>query len=135
MKSQRKIASDLDQIPETLVVTNNFPVCSSRAYKLKHTLNKKHHTLKKMAVFTLEDEQIVWTDKSSDGYSTNVNSRWPTLIISKQISRKPWLLSLVPFPQDEQNRPFVRLSPSDCEFRSNFGRLVRLDEQIKHKQQ
>ena len=65
--------------------------------------------------------------------STNVNSRWPTLLISKQISRKPWFLLLVPFPQDEPNRPFVRLSTSDCEFRSNFGRLVLLDEQIVFK--
>ena len=28
------------------------------------------------------------------------------------------------------NRPFVRPSPSECEFRSDFGRLVQLDGQI-----
>ena len=28
---------------------------------------KKFMISEKMAVFTLEDEQIVWTDKSSDG--------------------------------------------------------------------
>ena len=47
MKTERKIASNLDQIPKTLVVTSNFPMCSSWGDKLKHT-NKKHHTLKKM---------------------------------------------------------------------------------------
>ena len=47
MKTQRKITSDLDQIPKTLVATSNFPMCSSWAHKLKHT-NKKHHTLTKM---------------------------------------------------------------------------------------
>ena len=30
-------------------------------------------------------------------------------------------------PPRRVNRPFVRLSPSECEFRSDFGRLVRLD--------
>ena len=30
-----------------------------------------------MDVFTLEDEQIVWRDKSSDIYSSNLNSRRP----------------------------------------------------------
>ena len=33
-------------------------------------------------------------------------------------------------PPRRLNRPFVRLSPSECEFRSDFGRLVRLDGQI-----
>ena len=28
------------------------------------------------------------------------------------------------------NRAFVRLSPSECEFKADFGRLVRLDGQI-----
>ena len=60
--------------------------------------------------------------------STNVNSRWPTLLISRQISYKPWLFLLVPFHQDGH-----RLSPSECEFRSDFGRLVRLDRQIVFK--
>ena len=36
---------------------------------------------------------------------------------------KPSLLLLVPFPETGK---FVRLSPSECEFRLDFGRLVRL---------
>ena len=37
------------------------------------------------------------------------------------------------FSPRRANRPFVRLSPSECEFRSYFGRLVRLDGQIVFK--
>ena len=63
--------------------------------------------------------------------STNVNSRWSTPLISRQISYKPLLLLLVPLiPLGPANRPFVRLSPRECEFRSDFGRLVHLDGQI-----
>ena len=36
-------------------------------------------------------------------------------------------------PPRRVNRPFVRLSPSEREFRSDFGRLVRLDGQIVFK--
>ena len=34
------------------------------------------------------------------------------------------------FSPRRANRPFVRQSPSECEFRSDYGRLVRLDGQI-----
>ena len=37
------------------------------------------------------------------------------------------------FSPRRANRPFFRLSPSECEFRSDFGRLVRLDGQIVFK--
>ena len=36
-------------------------------------------------------------------------------------------------PPRQANRPFVRLSPSECEFRQDFGQLVRLDGQIVFK--
>ena len=60
-----------------------------------------------MAIFTLEDEQLVWRDKSSD-----------IALFASSI------------PPRRANRQFVCLNPSECEFRSDFGRLVRLDGQI-----
>ena len=59
-----------------------------------------------------------------------MNSTRLTQLISGQISHKISLFSLIPLPPWRGNRPFVRLSPSECEFRSGFGRLVRLDGQI-----
>ena len=57
-----------------------------------------------LAVFTLEAKM-----KKSSGWtnhlmvwSTNVNSRWPTTLISRQISHKPSLFLLDPFPCDGQ---------------------------------
>ena len=41
MKTQRKIASDVDRISKTLVVTSSFSMCSSWAHKFKHA-NKMH---------------------------------------------------------------------------------------------
>ena len=82
-----------------------------------------------LAVFTLGDEQIVWTDKSSDSLvnlcefktvnSANFQANFPqisTLFASSILPRRA-------------NRPFVHLSPSECEFRLDFGRLVHLDGQ------
>ena len=74
----------------------------------------------KMAVFTLEDEQIVWTDKSSDGFvderefktanSANFQANFPQTMA-------PFARSIHP---RRANRPFV-------------GRLVRLDGQVVFK--
>ena len=78
-----------------------------------------------MAVFTLEigrtNRLTVW--------STNVNSRRPTPLISRQISHKSSLFLLDPFLRDGQ----IDHCPSECEFRSDFGRLVRQDGQIVFK--
>ena len=91
------------------------------------------HSEKIMAVFTLEDEQIVWTDKSCDGLfdycefkmanSANFQANFPQIMAPFAYSISPRRL----------NRPFVRLSPSECEFRSDFVRPVRLDGQIVFK--
>ena len=45
--------------------------------------------------------------------STNVNSRRPTLLISRQISHKT-SFCYSSIPPRRANRPFVRLSPSEC---------------------
>ena len=73
-----------------------------------------------MAVFSLVDEQIVWTDnKLSDSLveycefktanSANLEANLPQNI----------LLFASSIPPRRKNRPFVRLSPSECEFRSD----------------
>ena len=67
------------------------------------------------------DGQIVWRFGPTD-----VNSRRPTpLTFTETIA--PFASSIPPW---RANRHFVRLSPSECEFRSDLGRLVRLDGQL-----
>ena len=86
-----------------------------------------------LTVFTLQDEQIVWTDKSSDGLVdycefNTTNSANFVAIFPQNIA-----LFASSIPPRRANRQFVRLSPSECEFRSDFGQLVRLDGQIVFK--
>ena len=86
-----------------------------------------------MAIFALEDGQIVWTDISSDGLvdycefkqanCANFQANFPQTITSFATS----------IPRRRENRPFVHPTPPECEFRSDVSRLVRLDGQIVFK--
>ena len=79
-----------------------------------------------MTVFTLEEEQIAWMDKSSDGLvdycefkkpnSANFEAIFPQIIVRFASS----------IPSSRANQRFFHLSPSERDFRSDFGRLVRL---------
>ena len=61
MKTQRKVASDVDQIPKTLVVTSGFSMCLSWAHKYKHA-NKIHiqrNNIQMQLNHSLSDSEII----------------------------------------------------------------------------